>query len=1017
MKKDNWIAALMRNYRITFLLIGLLFVFGFYGLDMMPKAEFPDFTIRQGVVVAVYPGASTEEVEAQVARPLERYLFTFPEVKRSTTTSTSSNGMCFVMVELEDWVKNKDEVWSKIRHGLNSFKSSGLPSGVLAVVVQDDFGDTSALLIAVESEQRSYKELHRYSESLCDQLRQVKTVSNVRVYGDLREQITLNIDRDRLAAYGLTDKELMSVLQTQGFTTMAGSIATSRQNMPIHVSTSLHSEEELANQIIHYDANNTVVRVKDIATIERGYDKSTSYIEQDDHPCILLSLEMKPGNNIVHYGKDVEKVLEEFRATSLPDDVKITRIADQPEVVGSSVQNFLRDLVVSMVIIIIVMMILFPIRTAIVAAITIPLTTFISVGIMYLCGIQLNTISLAGLIIVLGMVVDNSIVVLDGYLEYRGKGWSRWHAAAESAQHYFAPMFLATLCICAIFYPTLVVFDGQIAEFVETLPLTLTINLMVSLLLAVVVIPILEYWLIKKIKQKKDNKRSLTDWVQLVYDKVLQWTFRFPWTTICIGILIIVGSVAICVPRLKVRTMPFADRNQFAVEIFLPQGKGLDDTKVVADSLYRVLDADERVACITQFIGCSSPRFQMSYAPQMGGKNFAQFIVNTTSMDATVAMLDEYASKWAYAFPEAYVKFKQLDYQNIPDYEFHIYGEDIDSLRAVSEKLMTYMRDIDGIEWVHSNFDYPIVSQEVVLNPVVASQQGINRTTAALQIMMNTSDMSVGSLWEGDYEVPIVIHNVGSENMNMDDVGNILISTGMSSVPLRQVATVEPTWNEASIVHRSGLRCLTVSAETKRGVLPSPIENDIEKFIENEIEVPQGVRIDVGGITEYNANIMEQILIIISVSVLIIFFFLLFNFHDFALTTLSMTALSMLVPGAVFGLALVNKMLAITALFGLITLMGIIMRNEILIFEHAENLMAKGWSARDAAYDAGRRRMVPIFLTTATTAVGVIPMITAGTSFWMPVGVTIFSGGIGALLLVVTVLPVAYWKIKEKKEK
>ncbi len=1016
MKKDNWVAALMRNYRITFLLILILFIFGFYGLDMMPKAEFPDFTIRQGVVVAVYPGASTEEVENQVARPLERYLFTFPEVKRSATTSTSSNGMCFMMVELEDWVTDKDEVWSKIRHGLNSFKTTGLPSGVLAVVVQDDFGDTSALLIAVESDQRSYKELHQYSDALCDQLRQIKTVSNVRVYGDIQEQITLNIDRERMSAYGLTAEELLAILQTQGLTTMAGNIATSRQNIPIHVSTLLHSEEELGNMIIHYDMNNNVVRVKDVATIERGYDMSSSYIQQDGHPCILLSLEMKPDNNIVHYGKAVEKVLEEFRTTNLPDDVHIIRIADQPRVVEISVNDFLRDLIISMIIIIVVMMILFPLRTAIVAAITIPLTTFISVGIMYLCGIQLNTISLAGLVIVLGMVVDNSIVVLDGYLEYRRKGMSRWHAASESAQHYFPPMMLATLCICAIFYPCLIVFDGQIAEFVEALPPTLTINLVVSLLLAVVVIPILENWLIKTVKPPKEGKRSLTDWVQFGYDKVLKLTFKFPWLTIIVGVLLIVASIVFCIPQIRVRTMPFADRNQFAVEIFLPQGKGIDDTKFVADSVYKVLKADDRVVGITQFIGCSSPRFQMSYAPQIGGKNFAQFIVNTTSIDATVALLDEYAPKWSYAFPEAYVKFKQLDYQNVPDYEFHIYGEDIDSLRVASETLMDYMRSLDGVEWVHSDFSNPIVSQEVVLNPIIASQQGINRTTASLQLMANISDITVGSIWEGNYEVPIVLHNKGTENMTIEDVEDMLVSTGVSSVPIRQIATITPQWNEASIVHRNGLRCMTISAETQRNVLPAEIEKKIENYIAEELTVPNGVRVAVGGITEYNNNITTDIVVIITIAVIIIFFFLLFNFHNFGLTLLSMAALGLLIPGALVGLASVDKMLGLTALFGLITLMGIIMRNEILIFEHAELLVAKGWNAHDAAYDAGRRRMVPIFLTTATTAVGVIPMIIAGTSFWMPVGLTIFCGGIGALILVVTVLPVAYWKIMDKKK-
>ena len=463
-KHGNWIAGLMRNYRLTSLLIIMLFVFGLYGLDQMPKDSFPTFTIRQGVVVAIYPGASAEEVEQQVAKPLERYLFQFKEVRREKTTSTSSNGMCMVMLELNEEVNNKDEVWSKIKHGLNLFKQQ-LPQGVLALIANDEFGDTSALLIALESESRSYRELHGYVDHLSDELRKIKTVSNVRIYGDIKEQLTLHVDHKRLSAYGISTMQLYQKLNAGGLILPTGSLSNQQQNVPIHVSGTINSEEEVGNLIIYTDAQNHVVRVRDVATIQREYDRTESFIEQNGHPCIIVSLEMREGNNIMKYGETVNRLLDDFRENVLPKDVTITRIADQPKVVGDSVKDFLLNLIES---------------------ITIPLSTFISVGIMYLLGIPLNTVTLAGLIIVLGMIVDNSIVVLDGYLEYLGKGYSRWHAAAESAQHYFFPMLLATLCICAIFYPFLFIFNGQYREFINGLPLTITINLMVSLLLAVV---------------------------------------------------------------------------------------------------------------------------------------------------------------------------------------------------------------------------------------------------------------------------------------------------------------------------------------------------------------------------------------------------------------------------------------------------------------------------------------------------------------------------------------------------
>ena len=366
----------------------------------------------------------------------------------------------------------------------------------------------------------------------------------------------------------------------------------------------------------------------------------------------------------------------------LPDDVKVTRIADKPKVVHVSITDFLRDLLIAMLVIILVMMVLFPLRSAIVASITIPLSTFVSVAFMYMLGIELNIVTLAALIVVLGMVVDNSIVVIDGYLEYLGKGFEPKRAAIDSAKQYFMPMMLATVCICAIFYPFLITMKGIFHDCLKDFPITVTINLMVSLLLAVTVIPFLEVRLIKPENVKTDGN-AITKWVQKTYDKVLDFTFRRPWVTIGGGIIVILLSTII-VPTLKIRLFPYADRDQFAVEIFLPDGKGLSETTELADSVRHVLARDERVKGITSFIGCSSPRFMDAYAPQMAGKNYAQLIVNTQSDKATLDLLAKYQPQLGEAFPNAYVKFKRLDYLEVTELEYRLYGDNLDSLHVVA---------------------------------------------------------------------------------------------------------------------------------------------------------------------------------------------------------------------------------------------------------------------------------------------------------------------------------------------
>ena len=935
-RKNGVIEWTMRHYQITLLVITVLVGLGILGLVDMPKQEFPEFTIRQGVVVGVYPGATSGEVEEQLAKPLERYLFTFKEVKKKKTYSMSRDGMVYVMVELNDDVNNKDEVWSKIKLGLQNFKSQ-LPSGVLAVIANDDFGDTSALLITLESEDKTYRELQRYMETLEDRLRRIESVSNLRRYGVQNEQISVYLDPDKLAAYGLDTRMLMTTLFTQGFTTASGSLENGGLDIPIHLSVTYPSEREVGEQILLADADGHMIRLKDVARIVREYPEPDSYITNNGKKAIILSMEMREGHNIVRYGKEVDEVLHAFER-DLPESVSIRRIADQPKVVGDSVSSFVRDLFVSIVVVILVMMVLFPFRSALVAATSIPISVFISIGVMYACGIPLNTVTLAALIVVLGMIVDNSIIVIDAYLEYLDKGYSRWYAAVYSAKNYFSSILLATLCICVIFFPLLFTMTGQMLDFVTFFPWTLSISLMVSLAVAMVFIPLLERVLIKKgLKSGRENtgkKRfNLLDTVQAVYTRALTWTFRFPKATIGLGVLTVALAI-LMITQLSQRMMPIADRDQFAVEIYLPQGTSLDRTAAVSDSLYKLLSEDERILSVTSFIGTSSPRFQATYAPNLAGKNYAQFIVNTASVEATRSVLDDYTDRYADYFPDAYVKFKQLDYQNVSSpLEVRFMGDDIARLKQAGDSLMAVLREMDGLVWVHTNYEEALPDVRVRLDPVEASRLGITKAMASADLAIRYDGLSVGSLWEGDYALPI------------------------------------PT-------------------------------------------LPEGVTYEYGGAKELDFETMNPLMQGLAIAVIIVFFFLLVNFKKIGLALAALSSLLLTLFGAALGLWAFHIDFSLTCVLGVISLIGIVVRNAILIFEHAQDLrLHKHYSPRDAAFDAGRRRMLPIFLTSATTAVGVVPMIISGSSLWMPMGVVICSGTVFSMILAVIILPVFYWKI------
>lgn len=1020
-RKYSIIEWAMRHYSIVFLLVGILVAFGITALIIMPKQEFPGYTIRQGIIVGVYPGATSEEVEKQLAEPLEQFLFTYPEVKRSYTTTSSQNGICYAMVELNDNVKNKDEVWSKIKHGLLTLKPQ-LPSGVLALVARDDFGDTSAQLIAIESKNRSYKDLKEYADNLNNRLRRIESVSNLRLYGVKNEQVTVYTDRNRLSSYGISDKMLLAQVFAQSLAP-GGSVKNDDAVVPIHFNPTYKNVQEVEDQIIFSDHEGNMIRVKDLAKVVREYPEEGSYITYNGNPCIVLSVEMREGYNIVRFGKVVDKVLSEFKETVLPDDVSVNTITNQADVVKTSVLSFLRDLIMAIVVIIVVVMILFPLRSALVAAIVIPLNTFISVGLMYVFGIPLNTVTLAGLVVVLGMTVDNSIVIIDGYIYCLKNGYKPWDAAVESAHKYFMPMFLATGCICLIFYPILILFKGQFAEFTYFFPFTITINLMMSLVLAILVIPILEVAFIKPkvIDASKPDHLTVTEKAHAVYVRLLDWNFHHPWLTISIGVFSVLASLLLA-PHIKFRMMPVAERDQFVVEIYLPDGTPLNRTSEVADSLRILLSADKRVKSITQFTGTSSPRFQLSYAPQIPSDSYAQFIVNTGSPEETEGMLDDYSDLYAHYFPNAYLKFKQIDFQVFTSFEFRFAGDDIEELKNASEKLKGKMHEMPDLTNVHTDWGEMLPVMDVELDPVASSQLGVTRAVTAANLMLATGNVTMGSISEDNENIPIVIKpDDKAGKATLEEVSDTYVATLIPSlsVPLRQIASVTPEWSENKIVHRNGMRTITVSADTRRGIIPAKSLSYIQKVIADEIvpALPNGIDYQVGGEPEYNRDNLLPILYTIIAVFVVIFFFLLFTYGKFGLTFISLFTLVLFLFGSVFGLWISGMTVGLTSVLGIIGLFGITVRNVILMFQHAEQkFVDDGWSAKDAAYDAGKRRMIPIFLTSAAASVGVVPMIVSGSSFWAPVGIVIFSGGIFLLLMTITMLPVLYWKLNDKKQ-
>lgn len=1018
--KRSFIESAMCYHNIILLLMGMLVFMGLAGIVNMPKQEMPVFTIRQGAVVAVCPGSTSQEIEERVTKPLEDFVFGYKEVRKDKTYSQTKDGMAIVYVELNADIEDKDAFWSKFKHGLSAFKMQ-LPSSVAAVQAVDDIAETSALLITIESGQKTYRELRGYLDDLKSRLRRIDAISNLRTYGLQMEQLTVYLDQQKLAKYGIGSFTILNSLAMQGLTTYSGSVEDGSATAPIHINDAYNSELDVANLIVYSTPSGDVIRLKDVARIVREYPQMDKYIKSNGKKCVLLSVEMRPGNDIVKMGRDVRKQIDSFKK-ELPSEVRLSIITDQSRVVSESVVNFLRELLISVISVIVVVVLLMPRRVAEVSAMSIPITIFTSVGIFYIFSFELNTVTLAALIVTLGMVVDDSVVIIDNYMEKLGHGMSRWHASIAAPREFFMSVLSATLSISLTFFPFLFTMKGEMADFVKSFPWAMFIILTVSLTVSLILTPYLQYTFIHegiKENNKASSRRTPLDYLQAGYTWLLTRCFRHPRLTLVAGLGVVVLGVCLF-SKVPQRMMPLEERDQFAVEIFMPNGTTAQRTAQVADSLEHILKRDSRVTAVTSFIGQGSPRFNVTYAPQIGGTNFAQFIVNTVDNESAAEVLDEYADRYAQYFPDAYVRFKQMDYNNAAyPVEIRISGDSLNVLRQSADKVVACMRQTEGLQLVRTNFEEPQPGVSITLNEAESNRLGINKAllTACLAVHYGPG-VPVTSLWEGDYPVGVVLKTDHKDSAQFTNLGNeyIPVMGGTTSVPLRQFATIKPDFTNGCIVRRNGVRTISVVAEPMRGYNADKLAKQVEASVA-KLKLPKGVEVHTGGMLEKDTETLPQVSRGVLIAVFIIFFILLFHFKRISLALVNLSSMSLCVFGAAVGLLVTGYDMSITGILGVVSLMGILVRNGIIMLDYAEELRRdKGLSVREAAFQAGERRMRPIFLTSAAASVGVLPMMLENNTLWSPMAAVVFFGTLISMVLIATVLPVLYAVVFDKSK-
>lgn len=1010
----NFVKASLKYPQVTITVLVLVFIIGVHSLFNMPRREDPKITIRTGLVMAVYPGANSAQVEEQVTKKLEQYLFQFEEVKKEKTFSTSRDGMSVINVELEENVKNTDIFWSKLRHELMVAKVLDLPVGVKGPFVNSDFGDTEALVIGIESDSADYAQLKEYTQKLEDAIRTIPAVSKIKRIGEQKEQIRVSSSSERLAQYGISLPQVVAVLQSQNAINPTGDIKSDISKVPLYTKGYYSTESELANQIVTTSSSGAVVRLSDVTEIKRVFQEPTQKITVNGHKAMMLAVEMHEGNNIVRFGDQVKDKIAEVQE-QLPSNVRLTTIVNQPKLVDENITHFIREFFLAILSVVIVVILLLPFRIAAVAAMAIPMTVAVTFAFMHWLGIELHQVSLAALIVVLGMVVDDAIVIADNYVELLDAGVERWTAAWRSATDLVIPVLTATFTIVAAFMP-MIILTGSVGEFIFALPITVAIALTASFIVAMVLTPLLCYTFIKKglhdhskSAEENDKSGSLLDKMQRGYDWLLEWCMHNQRITIAASIITIFMAGGLFF-MIKQKFFPAAERNQFVVELWMPSGTKLDRTEEAILRVEREIKNDKRVTSYATFIGTSAPRFYYNFSPEVPVNNYAQILVNTTTDKTTEELSNELTSIIDTLIPEGMPAVKLMQQGNVlkAPVEIRVVGDNIGHLQTIGDSIQKIIKSKVGSAQVRTDFKEDCYGVSINLKDE-ASRLGFTTSSISKLVYMGFSGAPITTMYEGNNPIEILMQLDEKDRQNFDDLQNMYLTSPATgaNVPLRQIADIKVEWQKGRIMHRNGIRTLTVQSETKDGVLPSQLLKSIQPELKN-LQLPKGYRIEIGGEHANKVETFSQMVKALGISLVLIFLILLFQFRNIKEAALVMFTIPLSLFGALLGLVLTGNNFGFTAFVGLISLSGIVVRNAIILIDYTNELIKEGMDHYNAAVEAGKRRLRPIFLTAMAAAIGVLPMIISGSPMWSPLASVISVGVMWSMIMALVTIPVLY---------
>lgn len=999
----------VKNYQFTLVVFLGVLALGLYSLFTMPRSEDPDIHPPQFTVVVVYPGANPKDMEQLVVDPMEKKINELDDMKHVITDIRDGLAVMQVMYK---YSADPDDKYQEVVREINALRSE-LPADVADIRINKQIpSDVSIYQYALISENATYAQLKKYSKAFKEQLEKVKTLKKVEYSGIPEPEVKVSLNLQKIAQQQLTQDQIVGALQSEGVNIPGGSISMATKKLNIKTSGSYRTLDEVANTVVSR-SNGKIVYLKDVADVKMGYEDETHITRLNGFRCSFVNVSQKEGENIISVQGQVEPVVAAFEK-QLPSNIELVKVFDQAKSVDTRLSHFARDFGIA---ILLVLLTLLPLgtRASLVVMISIPLSLAIGLTIMNLLGYNINQLSIVGMIVALGILVDDSIVVVENIERYLRMGYGKVQAAIQASSQIGLAVVGCTILLIFAFLPLVFLPEGA-GDFIRSLPMSVITTVFASMIVSLTVVPFLSSVILKPHQSEDGNwlLRGMKKGIHKTYGSVLDKALHWPKTTLLIAGLIFAGSIAL-VPLIGNSLFPKSEKPMFLIDIETPQGTNLKKTNEIARYVEGVLKQEPLITSFATNVGKGNPRVYYNVIQRNESENFAEIFVQVEGLETEekVAVIEKLRKKLE-RYPGAEIKVK--DFEQGPLIEaplaYRIYGENLDDLRKTAFGIADLLTKIDGTIYVNNPLQVQPTDLRVQVNKEKAGTLGISSADIDRTVRLGAAGLNVATYREDvgkadSYNINVSVpRNAAIQDYSVFDKLYVTSASG-ASIPLKNVATIELESSPNQIRHYDKDRYVTVSAFVKPGYNVQQMNEQITQKL-NSFKFEKGQHFTVAGEKESQEESFGGLGLIILVTVFGFLGVLILEFKTFKSILIVLSVIPLGIVGGLAMLFLTGETLSFTATIGFIALVGIEVKNSLLVVDFTNQLREQGKGIEEAIIEAGEIRFVPILLTSMTAIGGLLPLVIEYSALYSPLALVLIGGLISSTLLSRLVTPVMY---------